>query len=187
MPDLPPAVMAPLPRTAPVAIALALALVAGGCAGGNYPSLERRPAELQYAQPTSTPAAPAGPQTPDPAIVSQVDTLRSDVIRASAAFAKAAKEAEHLAQAAHGTAVGSEAWAAATIATAALDSAHSQTAVPLGELDALQARMAVTAADSGLARDAASYAVIAHADSDVGAMLESENARIAALHRTSGD
>jgi hypothetical protein len=179
--------MASLSRTAPVAIALALALIAGGCAGGNYPSLERRPAELQYAQPTPTPAAHAAPSPPDPAIVSQVETLRSDAIRANAEFARAAKEAEHLAQAAHGTTVGSEAWAAATVATAALDSAHSQTAVPLGELDALQARMAVTAADSGLARDAASYAVIARADSDVGAMLESENARIAALHRATGD
>jgi len=168
-----------LSRSAPM-----LALMLAGCGGVHeYPSLAQRPAETAFAQVAPAPTAPQGPATPDPATVQQVDSLRADAARAAETFARRAKEAEHLAQAARGTELGSEAWAAETVAMAALDSARSDTALPLADLDALLVRTAVSAADSGDARGAATYAVISHADSAVAAMLDEENTRIATLHR----
>ena len=174
------------------ALPLVLALALGGCGGGeNYPSLAQRPAELGYTMPPAPPkrasVAPTGPATPEPAIVRQVDALRTDAVRASQTFIQRANEAEHLARTAHGSPIGSEAWSATTVAMAALDAARSDTAQSLSELDALQAKMAVTAADSGNSRDKATFQVIAQADAAVGAMMEEQSARISALHALSGD
>jgi len=170
----------------PVSI-LALALAISGCSRGNYPSLAQRPAELGYTTQPVAVAVPAAAGTPEPAIVRQVEALRSDAAKSSETFAQRANEAEHLARAAHGSALGSEAWSATTVAMAALDSARSDTAQSLGELDALQTKMAVTAADSGKPDDKATFQVIAQADAAVGAMMNQENARISALHTMTGD
>ena len=70
---------------------------------------------------------------------------------------------------------------------AVLDAARSDTARSLSELDALQAKMAMTAADTGNSRDKATFQVIAQADAAVGAMMEDQSARISALHALSGD
>ena len=163
-----------------------------GCGGGsNYPSLAQRPAELGYTLgntgPKPVPDAPAGPAIPEPAIVHQVDALRTDAARSSEAFAQRANDAEHLAHAAHGAAVGSEARSASTVAMAALDSARSDTAQSLAALDALQARTALFAADSSNPRDKATFQVVATADAAVGAMMDAQNARISALHAMTGD
>jgi len=175
------------PELLPIS-ALALTLALGGCGGGgNYPSLAQRPVELGYTTAKPAPVAPTGPATPEPEIVHQVEALRADANRSSETFTRRADEAEHLARAAHGSPVGSEAWSATTVAMAALDSARSDTAQSLGELDALQAKMAVTAADSGSPRDKATFQVIAQADAAVGAMMDEQNARISALHTLSGD
>ncbi len=166
---------------------LALVVALGGCTvPARYPSLAQRPAELAYGRPAAEPSAPP-PAAPDPAIVRSVAGFRADATRSAQTFARRADEAEHLAHAAHGTPVGSEAWAATTVAMAALDSARSDTAQPLAQLDEMQAKMGIAAADSGSATDAASYDVIARADAAVGAMLADENTRIEALHATTGD
>lgn len=172
---------APLARSA-----LLLAFMLAGCGGAyRYPSLAQRPAERAFVEEAATPA-PTTPQapdsaTPDSATVSHVESLRADAARAAQEFAHRAQEAEHLGKAAQGTGVGSEAWAAATTAMAALDSARSDTALPLADLDALMIATAVSAAQSNDARGAATYAMISRADADVAAMLADEDARIAAL------
>jgi hypothetical protein len=168
--------------------AVLLALLLAGCdeGAGRYPSLAQRPAERAFAQatPTAPPAAPQGPTDADPAVVEQIDSLHKQAAEAAETFATRADEADRLTRAAHGTSVGSEAWAAATVATAALDSARSATALPLAELDALKVHTAVVAADSLKPRDAATYAAITRTDDEVAAMLAREDARITALHRT---
>lgn len=179
-----------MPKMTPMLLpmsALAFALALGGCGKGNYPSLAQRPAELRYTTQAAAPAVATPPGVPDAAVVKQVEDLRAEAARSSEAFAQRAKEAEHAARAAHGTPLGSEAWSASTVAMAALDSARSDTAQPLGVLDALQAKMATTAADTSNANDKATFDVIAKADAEVGAMMDNENARIAALHAMTGD
>jgi predicted component of type VI protein secretion system len=174
--------------TSPLVPAMALTFALAGCGGGgNYPSLAQRPAELNYTTQAPAPVVPAAIGKPEPAIVHQVETLRSDAAKSSETFMQRANEAEHLARAAHGSPLGSEAWSATTVAMAALDSARSDTAQSLGELDALQAKMAVTAADSNNPDDKATFALIARADAAVNAMMDAENARIAALHAMTGD
>ncbi|WP_420381881.1 hypothetical protein [Novosphingobium sp.] len=178
-----------MPEMTPLRLpALAVAFALAGCAGGgNYPSLAQRPVELGYATRVPAPVAPVAHGTPETAIVRQVEALRSDAAKSSGIFAQRAQEAEHLARAAHGSPLGSEAWSAATVAMAALDSARSDTAQSLGELDALQAKLAVTAGDTGNPDDKATFALVAKADAAVGAMMDAQNARIAALHAMSGD
>ncbi|WP_231730072.1 hypothetical protein [Novosphingobium sp. Fuku2-ISO-50] len=166
--------------------ALMLAFMLAGCGGATtYPSLAQRPAERAFIEEAAAtaPITPQASASPDSATVGHVESLRADAARAAQEFAHRAQEADDLSKAARGTGVGSEAWAAATTAMAALDSARSDTALPLADLDALMVGTAVSAAQSGGARGAATYAVIARADSDVAAMLADEDARIAALQR----
>jgi hypothetical protein len=173
------------PKTA-VLLPLLAALTLGGCGegAGRYPSLAQRPAERAFAQ-AAPPAAPVpvkGPTDADPETLKQIDSLHEDATRAAETFATRAEEADRLTGAARGAGVGSEAWAAATVATAALDSARSATALPLADLDALRVHTAVVAADSGKPRDAATYVAITRVDNEVAAILAREDARIAALH-----
>jgi len=168
--------------------ALSPLLVLAACHGnGGFPSLAQRPAEISFAR--TVPAAPVreAPGTPDAATLHEVAALRADAVRARDSFAHQADEADHLARAAHASEVGSEAWAAATTALSALDSARSDTAQALGNLDSLRARTAVSAADSNQPSGQATYVAVTDADAAVAAMLGSEDARIAALHKMIGN
>lgn len=181
MPDLSP------PRRNCLTLLLPLALSA--CNGGMaaYPSLAQRPAERAFAQGATVAApAPTAPGAPDATTVQHVVALRADAMRAQTAFARQADETDRLAAAAHNSGTGSEAWAAATSALAALDSARSQTAVALADLDALQVRTSVTSAQANTPQAAATYAVVAYADQAVAAILMDEDARITALHKVLG-
>ena len=180
MPDLSRALL----HTVTLLSTMALAGCGGGMAG--YPSLAQRPAERAFAQPPLA-AAPPAPGTVDPAIMHQIDTLRAQAARAADQFNHKAQVADRLATAAHGSGVGSEAWAAATTALAALDSARSETAVPLGDLDALQVRTAVSSAQSNSAQGDATYAAVADANREVTEIVKSEDARIAALRSLLGN
>jgi len=167
--------------------ALTLVLVLAACHGAdNFPSLAQRPAELAFAQ--GAPAAPPpGTGTADAATLRQIAALRADAAHAHESFSRRAEEAEHLAAAVRGTAVGSEAWAAATTAQGALDSARNDMALVLANLDALRARTAVAAADSNTASGQATYVAVADADSAVAGLMADEEARIASLHKVLGN
>jgi hypothetical protein len=164
------------------AVILLVALALAGCNGGMaaYPSIAQRPAEREFAQ-AQQPVAPMAPGEPDPAVIRQIAAVTAQAARAAAQFDRQAREAEQLATAARDSGIGSEAWAAATTALAALDSARSETGVPMGDLDALQARTALSAAQSNDARGKASYAAVAEADRAVAAIIKIEDARITAL------
>ena len=164
--------------------AVTLVLALGACSGGgNFPSLAQRPAELAFAQSTAAAPAPAAPGTPDAAMLRRIAALRADAETANANFTRRAEEADHLAAAAHGTAVGSEAWAAATTALGGLDSARSDISLVLANLDALRNSTAVSSAQGNTPADQATYTAVAEADSAVAAMVAQEDARIAALHK----
>jgi pyruvate/2-oxoglutarate dehydrogenase complex dihydrolipoamide acyltransferase (E2) component len=165
---------------------LLLPLALAGCSGGMaaYPSLAQRPAERAFAQGPAPAPAPVAPGRADPATLHRIATLRADATSAGASFAQLAQEADHLSTAARGTGVGSEAWAAATVAMASLDSTRSDTALALAELDALQVKAAVNAADSNNPDGQATYVAVTDIDRAVAAILNNEDARIAMLHKT---
>ncbi|WP_353229758.1 hypothetical protein [Novosphingobium sp.] len=171
-------------------LTLAMTLALAGCNGGaaTFPSLAERPAERAFAQSGMSPPPPLqSPATPDAATIRQINALRSDATRAHEIFLQAVADATRLAAAAHGSEVGSEAWAVATVALATLDSARSQSALPLADLDALMVATAVTAAQANDAAGSATYGAVAEADHAVAALIRAEDERIAALHGTMSD
>lgn len=161
-------------------LACCTAPILSGCAqdGRRYPSLAVRPAERAFATATPRRDDSPVPPAPDAALLTQIADLRQRAQVAAAAFAGAADKAERLTTAARGTSLGSEAWAAATVAMAGLDSARSDTALPLAELDSLRVARAVQDAGA-LGQDDP----LAQADAAVAAMVQDEDARIARLRQ----
>jgi len=165
---------------------MTLLLTLAGCSAGKagYPSLAERPAERAFAQSTVAEPAPVAPGKPNPATLHEVATLRADAERAAETFAHEAQEAERLTAAARGSAVGSEPWAAATVAMASLDSARGDTARTLADLDALKVKTAVVAADDNDPDRQATYVAVTAADEAVAAILDKQDAQITALHKS---
>lgn len=140
-----------------------------GCAGsgsgsGKYPSLAIR--DIERVQGTFEPVGAEQLDVPKVEVAysgSLQDRLSALVGQAEDAhrvFTAAVSEAEQLADAANDAEIGSDAWASAQVALAGLDSARSDVAVALGELDILHAAGAVQAEDVG-AIDAARGKVLA--------------------------
>ena len=160
-------------RATPCLAAL-LAVALSGCAGrSDYPSLARRPAERVTG--SAQPAAPASPSAPAPPVLSDDMGARIDQLVEQARVAHAAFEAKRGAaeRAAGGSGtLGSESWASASIALAALDTAHATSLRALSQLDVIEAdhRVEVAGAD-----DALSAAVIAARDV-VSPLVEAERA-----------
>jgi hypothetical protein len=148
--------------------------------GAGYPSLAQRPADVAFAN-GPAPAAPVAPGVADPAVLRTLARMRAEAMRAHTAFVRSAEAAAHPIEAAHGQPAESEAASAATVALAALDSAHGQTRLALADLDALQARAALAAGAGTDASAQATYAAVAQADADVAALVNAEAAQIAAL------
>lgn len=122
-------------RIAPLVLAAPLAACAAG--SGDYPSLAIRDAERVEGAfepaPAQEPAPP--PAEPSADLLQRLSQLRAAASSAHQAFLEAAPDARRKVEAARGTGVESNLWAAAQVALADLDSARSQTAVALGDLD----------------------------------------------------
>ncbi len=114
--------------------ALALIAVSACQTPDDYPSLARRPGEL--ATPAPAPSAAPAP-VGDPALAPRLAALAAESQAAHARFAAATPPARTAIAAARGSAVGSEAWARASTALVALESARGQTAGVLADLDSL--------------------------------------------------
>ena len=161
---------------------LLLVLACAGCSGGGgFPSLAQRPAEIAFAA-GPPPVAPVAPGVADPAVLRTMAALCTAAAHAHQGFARGAQSAAHLANAAKAQPIGSEAWAAATTALGALDSAHGESSLVLANLDALQAHTALGAAASNDPSDQATFAAVSEADRAVAAIVRDEGAQIAALH-----
>lgn len=116
-------------------------LAACATASDKYPSLAIRDVERAQGRFEAVPAVPLDvpPVTP-PLTGSLADRLASLLTAATAShkvFVGRAPAATRFANAAAGSAIGSDAWASAQVALADLDSARSMTAIALGDLDAL--------------------------------------------------
>ena len=164
---------------------LPLALAVAGCAAGKgqIPSLAQRPAERDYQAgviepPVARPAAGAI----DPATARAMATMTAEANRAHGAFAAGAARAAELVKAARGTPADSEQRANADAALAAMASARSETTVPMADCDALLTTTAVAATD-GKPDAIAAWPALSALSRQLGAMVDEEDARIAALEQ----
>lgn len=174
-----------MPDTTPHAIHVTLAcaaLLLGGCASnaGNYPSLAVR--DVERAEGQFETVAPARIEVPSVGIdltgdlPARLGSLVNNAEAAHREFVSSSPDAQRLVAAGAGSAVGSDSWAAAQVALANLDSARSQTAIALGDLDIL----AIAAAVEGVERtqiEAARQQVIALVGEE-DALLERLRARM---------
>ena len=162
-------------RIAPLVLVMPLAACAGGSA--DYPSLAVRDAERVEGTfepaPAPEPSPSPPPVQPSPDLLQRLALLRTAAASAHQAFLETAPGTRRAVEAAHGTGVESKSWAAAQVALADLDSARSQTAVPLGDLELMFANAA-------LAFELREP--IADTRSDVAAMVAQEDAILAELH-----
>lgn len=170
-------------RIATLSIALAAPLLAGcsTVAADRYPSLAQREGERAQGQfapgevkTLAVPPVDTGSTAPLP---ERLAALVAQAERGHSAFRAAQADATRLAEAAAGAAVASDGWASAQVALAGLDSARSETAIPLGDLDILHAAASLDASADSAAIAAARDRVIALvAEED--AVLEQLRARL---------
>lgn len=156
----------------------AIALLIGGCADRDrFPSLARRPAEDAYRTASAT-----RPASPPPAIMSEGLAERLSALVAKAAkghttFESHLPAANRTITAAGNAAKGSENWSVASVALAGLEAARSLVALPLADLDRLEAEASNRAVDGS---DADLKAVRA-ARAEVEALVQTETRTIDGL------
>jgi hypothetical protein len=169
---------------APVFVLLALS--ACNADRSRYPSLAIRPAERAYGtgQPvTPTPSQPLTTQLPAGAsLATRVAALRDTALAAHAKFAVQQGAAVRLADAAKGSAQGTDAWSRATIALASLESARSEGMIALADLD----RLFIAATEAAATGPGTDLAAITPAHREIEALLAEEDRAIAALSNALG-
>jgi hypothetical protein len=119
--------------------AIPAALLLAGCATAStqFPSLAIRDSE-RVSGTMATPATPvAPPAPPSSATLAQLDQLLATVRASHAAFTTATPAARRVVANARGAALGSDAWSAAQVAVAGLESSRSDGMIALGDLDRL--------------------------------------------------
>jgi hypothetical protein len=143
---------APYLRHPDLAIALT-AILLSGCAapGAVYPSLAVRDAERVQGsfqtEPGPVSPAMAAPLSAD--VTERLTQLQAAAASAHRRFLDAAPGATRLVNAAAGASIASDSWSSAQVALAGLDSARSQAAVPLGDLDLMHAEASLSLSQSG--------------------------------------
>ena len=156
-----------------VSILLGIGLTVSACATkpGEYPSLERRPAErITATYPPADPPPPIPLPPPPAGVTDRLDVLVGAARSADAKFRQKVPRARALVNATGRAKMGTEAWAVATIAVSELESARAEVMIPLGELDILYNDTTVRGEDPsaiGAARDAV-IALIAQEDQALG-------------------
>jgi len=103
----------------------------------EYPSLAIRDAERATGVFEPVVAAPYVPPPTPAAVLDRLDQLAVDAASAHRAFQAEAPSASRTIQAASGAEFGSEAWAAASVALAGLESSRSKAMIALADLDKL--------------------------------------------------
>lgn len=133
------------------------AILLSGCATPQaaYPSLAIRDAErVQGSFGAEAGSAPTAVETPLSAdLAARLAQLQTAATSAHRAFLTAAPSAARLVNAASGAAITNDRWASAQVALASLESARSQTAVPLGDLDLMHADAALALQQRGEIQD----------------------------------
>lgn len=162
------------PRPALLALSIAAASLAG-CAKdtGEYPSLERRPIERAGAIGAPTPPPPPAPLSPE--LSARLDTLAAQARAAHARFVDQLPAARRRIREGSRAPIGSDAWGDAQVALASLQSARSQTMLPLADLDLLLTERAAQERARDVTRIVATRdmvaALVAEEDAALGALV----------------
>lgn len=126
-------------RFAAMAVVTASLLTSGCAPRSDFPSLARRPAEDAYrAMPVARPV-PMPPAVISDGLPERLATLLAQANAAHATFESRQTAATRTVNAAAGAAKGTERWSVASVALAGLETARSQAALPLADLDRLEA------------------------------------------------
>jgi hypothetical protein len=118
-----------------VCIAPLILLAACSSLEGEFPSLERRPAESKA--PITEPETLPAPVTLPAELATKVDALNGRHNAAKAAFAKDLPSVQTVASKAAGSAVGSESWVNAHLQLSRLDKARADSVAVVRDFDAL--------------------------------------------------
>jgi len=175
------------PALLPALLWLAATGALNGCSDGGpaYPSLASRPAErlIDIAEPASPDPVTRGeaaPGTPSAELVAQLGKLVEQARDGYRTFASKRAAAERLVSAAGAAPAGSDDWARATQALSGIESARTQTAQPLSDLDRIEIddRMAhpAQAGPDGNPVQRADAIAIAQARDTVSALVAEEDA-----------
>ena len=124
---------------------LFLVVLAGACRTGadEYPSLALRDAERVQGTLEPVAAQPYVPPATPAAVLGRLDQLASEAASAHQAFLAEAPSVRNVVGAARGAEVGSDSWARASVAVAALETERSRAMIALADLDRLMVDAAV--------------------------------------------
>jgi hypothetical protein len=179
-------------RRAPAPLSsLILILTLASCAAArDYPSLERRPAELGGPERQTGSAQPVTGEataTPPPPLSSELTTRLAqlvDVARgAHQRFGAKHGAAERSVASAGRAAMGSEGWSVATVALSELESVRSDAMFALAELDQLYTSEVIAASQNG---NATTIDAIAASRDQVTALIAEEDQVLARLRGRMG-
>ena len=120
-----------------IGLGLTAFLAACGMPDGEFPSLARRPYEIDGPNKATETTQPAAPVSLPPDLAARVDALVKRHNAADASFQKSLPAMRTLAANAAGTAPGSERWVNAHMVLSRLDSARADSVAALGEMDKL--------------------------------------------------
>lgn len=144
-----------------------------GCAApqGDYPSLAVRDIERVSGTMQVTPPPPP-PAAQPPATLEQLDQLLAQVRTSHQQFLAATPDARTRAEAARGSATGSDSWARAQVAIADLEARRSNAMIALADLDRLYVNASTSAED---------LTPIVAARDEIGALVDQQNSVIDSL------
>lgn len=150
-------------------------MILAGCASasGDYPSLGVRDAERRTG--VMAPAEPEPVAQLSPEAAESVAALVARARAANADYLAKLPAARSAVRAASGAALGSEGWAVASVAIAALETERSRTMIALADLDRLYVAVAI---------EGGAMELLAAAQSEVAALAEAQTAGIDDLLRS---
>ncbi len=160
-------------------IGLTAFLTACGMPDGEFPSLARRPYEIDGPNTPPVAAQPAAPVTLPPDLAARVAALGKRHEAADASFQKGLPAMRNIAAKAAGTAPGSEAWVNAHLELSRLDKARADSVAALGELDGLIADQ--------IDGDTGYVALLVEAQQGIATEVATQRAEIDGLSRQIGE
>ena len=154
-------------------------LAACGMPEGSFPSLARRPYEINGPNKATVTPQPAAPVSLPPDITTKVAGLTKRHETADASFQKSLPAMRTIAAKAAGTAPGSESWVNAHLELSRLDQARADSVAALGEMDKLIADQ--------IEGDSAYVALLVEAQQGIATDIAAQRAAIDAMSAQIGE
>jgi hypothetical protein len=166
---------------ASLAIGLGLTAFLAACAApdGEFPSLAKRPYEIDGPNKSPEAVQPSAPVALPPDLAAKVDALSKRHESADAVFQKGLPAMRNIAAKAAGTAPGTESWVNAHLELSRLDKARADSVAALGEFDGLIADQSE--------HDSAYVALLVEAQQGIASEVAAQRTEIDSLSRQIGE